>query len=145
MALQMNPEERYVDPAVLARRKYHEAAAKFCARWLIPLYVFFSIIGLVFVLAPSIIIKWRLLIEGYQLSSFIFYQCSTFGKWNILWITIMILFSQVKLWTVTYKKVKYLSQEEQKNNKIFGISYKEIVEKNCTQNQNEKNMIFGLF
>jgi hypothetical protein len=43
------------DQAVLARRKHHEAAAKWCAKWLTFLHFVFAFIGFTVVLLPVLL------------------------------------------------------------------------------------------
>ncbi len=108
----MHPETGQVDPAVLARRKYHESAAKWCAKWLASLHVFFGFIGLVFVLAPSMFKSWRVVVESLPVVLWIFQQCSTFGCLFLLYIGLIVAVSQGKYWLSDYKKIRILSAED---------------------------------
>lgn len=120
----MHPETGQVDPAVLARRKYHESAAKWCAKWLASLHVFFGFIGLVFVLAPSMFKSWRGIVESLPVISLIFQQCSTLGGWFLLYIGLIVAVSQGKYWFSNYKKIRILSAEDRIEQYV---SYEDIV------------------
>lgn len=73
-----------VDPAALARRKFHEVAARWCAKWLVSLQVFFAFIGLTLVLLPALSKPWRSIIEGNQFSAHVFQDYSTFSGWALV-------------------------------------------------------------
>lgn len=67
------------DQAVLARRRYHEAAAKWCAKCLVPLQAFFALIGFFIVLLPALSRPWRGIVESMPLLAEVFYDYSTFS------------------------------------------------------------------
>lgn len=67
------------DQAVLARRKYHEAAAKWLAKWLVPLQTFFGLLGFSVVLLPVLSKPWRSIVEGIPLLAEVFHDYSTFS------------------------------------------------------------------
>lgn len=64
------------DPSVLARRKYHEASALLCDKWLSSFHACFFLIGLVFILTPAISESFRLLINQIPIFSTLFYNYS---------------------------------------------------------------------
>lgn len=69
------------DPAVLARRRFHEAAVRWLAKLLVPLQVFFAVIGFFVVLLPVLSKPWRFLIENSPVLSQIFHDYSTMRGW----------------------------------------------------------------
>lgn len=72
------------DPAVLARRRFHETAAKWCAKGLMPLQVFFAFIGFSVVLLPILWNPWRSAVESTPLLAQIFFDYSTFSGLALL-------------------------------------------------------------
>lgn len=72
------------DPAILARRRFHEAAAKWCAKWLVPLQVFFAFIGFSVILLPVLWKPWRSVVEGTPLLAQVFHDYSTFSGLALL-------------------------------------------------------------
>lgn len=64
---------------VLGRRKYHEAAAVWCGRSLVPLQVFFALIGLFVILLPAIIKDYGAFVVEIPWLSRVFYDYSTFS------------------------------------------------------------------
>ena len=72
------------DPAVLARRRFHEAAAKWCANWLVPLQEFFAFIGFSVILLPILWKPWRGFVEGTPLLAQVFHDYSTFSGLALL-------------------------------------------------------------
>jgi hypothetical protein len=82
------------DPAVLARRKYHEAAVKWLDRISTPLLAIFAFIGVVFVLLPVLVDGWRVTVEKLPLVCWIFEEYSTIGTFamvNILVVMILLV------------------------------------------------------
>lgn len=69
------------DPAVLARREYHEAAAKWLAKWSSPLQATFALIGFVVVLLPMFSKNWRAVIENTPVAERVFRDFSTLSGW----------------------------------------------------------------
>lgn len=67
------------DPAVLARRGFHEAVAKWLARWSYPLQAVFALIGFVVVLLPTLSNNWRTVIENTPIAGRIFQDFSSLG------------------------------------------------------------------
>ncbi|WP_200384610.1 hypothetical protein [Rhodocyclus tenuis] len=65
------------DPTVIARRKFHEAAAKWLARWSYPLQGLFASIGLVVVLLPTMSKSWRSVVEMMPIAGRIFQDFSS--------------------------------------------------------------------
>ena len=72
------------DQAVLARRKYHEAAAIWLAKWLTPLQVLFALLGFFVVLLPMLLKPWRGIVEGTPLLAQVFHDYSTFSGLALL-------------------------------------------------------------
>lgn len=66
------------DPVVLARRTYHEATAKWLAKWLAPLQVFFALLGFFVVLLPALLEPWRIFIDALPIFSQVYHDYSTF-------------------------------------------------------------------
>jgi hypothetical protein len=65
------------DEEVLARRRYHEAAALWLAKSSVPLQVFFASIGFFVILLPVLSKTWRNIIEGLPILAHIFHSYST--------------------------------------------------------------------
>ncbi len=81
------------DPEVLARRKYHEAAAKWLAKWSYPLQAVFAMIGFVVVLLPMFSKNWRAVIENTPVAERFFHDFSTLSGWAmVLFLFLMALF-----------------------------------------------------
>lgn len=81
------------DPAVLARRRFHEAAANWLARWSYPLQAVFALIGFVVVLLPMFSKSWRSVIEKTPVAGRIFQDFSTLsGSAMLLFFFLMGLF-----------------------------------------------------
>lgn len=92
----MQPKDRLrktysdIDPkdpasqAVLARRKYHEAAAIWLAKWLTPLQAFFGLLGFSVVLLPMFSKSWRNLVEATPLLAEVFHDYSTLSGFALL-------------------------------------------------------------
>jgi hypothetical protein len=68
------------DPAVLARRKYHEAAARWFDKASTLLISAFAVVGLVLVLLPVLIDGWRAIVERTPIARTVFYEYSTFDS-----------------------------------------------------------------
>lgn len=66
------------DPVVIGRRKYHEAAAKWCAKWFPVLQLGLVLISFFIVFLPVIAKPWRVFIEATPVLSYIFYSYSKF-------------------------------------------------------------------
>lgn len=67
------------DPAVFARRRFHEAAARWLAKWLVPLQIFFAFIGFFVVLLPVLSKPWRSIVESIPVLAEVFHAYSTFS------------------------------------------------------------------
>lgn len=81
------------DPAVLARRRFHETAAKWLARWSYPLQAAFALIGCVVVLLPTLSKNWRSVIENTPVAARIFHDFSTLSGWAmVLFFVLMAMF-----------------------------------------------------
>ena len=72
------------DPSVIARRKIHETAAKWCDKWLAPLQALFAVTGFVVVLLPVLLEPWRSVIDDIPFIAQIFHDYSTFSGWALL-------------------------------------------------------------
>lgn len=66
-----------VDSAVLSRRRFHEAVAKWLAKWSYPLQAAFAMIGFVVVLLPTLSKNWRAVIEKTPIAGRIFQDFSS--------------------------------------------------------------------
>jgi hypothetical protein len=67
------------DQAVLSRRKYHETAAKWLAKWLAPLQAFFALLGFFVILLPVLSKPWRSIVENLPIFAQIFHDYSRFS------------------------------------------------------------------
>ncbi|MBK8134216.1 MAG: hypothetical protein IPN63_06355 [Gammaproteobacteria bacterium] len=67
------------DQSVLARRKYHEAAAIWLAKWLTPLQALFALLGFFVVLLPVLSKPWRSIVENLPIFAPVFHDYSTFS------------------------------------------------------------------
>lgn len=82
-----------IEQAVFARRAYHEAAIKWLARWSTSLQISFALIGLLFVLLPTIINDWRVIVEKIPIAAHIFRDFSSLsGSAMILFFFLMTVF-----------------------------------------------------
>jgi hypothetical protein len=70
------------DLSVLARRKYHEAIAKWQVKWLTLAQPIFGLLGLLIVLLPLFLERWRRVIESTPVVAHVFQDFSTFGVWT---------------------------------------------------------------
>jgi hypothetical protein len=91
-----------VDPAVLARLKFHEAAAKWCAKWLTPLQVFFAFTGFFVVLLPVLLQPWRSVVEAAPFLAQVFHDYSTFSGWALLNLFVGMLTALAKTYWPKY-------------------------------------------
>lgn len=66
-----------IEQAVLARRVYHQAAIKWLTRWSASLQTSFALIGLFFVLLPTIINDWRAIVEKTPIAAQVFRDFSS--------------------------------------------------------------------
>jgi len=81
------------DPAVIARRKYHEGAARWLAKWSYPLQAIFAISGFVIVLLPMFSKSWRAAIESIPIAGGLFHDFSTLSGWAmVLFLSLMAMF-----------------------------------------------------
>jgi hypothetical protein len=90
-----------IDPAVQARWKHHEAAARWLAKWDATLQVISALIGFFVVLLPMFSKPWRAVIESIPIVAKVFHDFSTFrgGSLVLLFILIVLFFaksSQIK-------------------------------------------------
>jgi hypothetical protein len=67
------------EKAVFARRKYHEATAKWLAKWLTPLQAFFASLGFFVILLPVFSKNWRAIVEILPIFAHIFHDYSSFS------------------------------------------------------------------
>lgn len=79
------------DPAVLARLKIHESAAKCCEKWLTLFHAFFAIFGFVVVLLPVLSKPWRSVIESVPFLSQVFHYYSTLSGWAMVNLLILVI------------------------------------------------------
>lgn len=86
------------DPAVLARRKYHEAAAIWLAKGLVPLQAFFASLGFFAILLPMLLKPWRNIVEGLPILAHIFHDYSTFSGLAMANLYIGMLTAVIKLY-----------------------------------------------
>lgn len=86
------------DPSVLARRRFHEAAAKWLARWSYPLQAAFAMIGFVVVLLPVISKSWRAAIESTPIVRSVFLDYSTFSGLAMANLYILMALFLVRNW-----------------------------------------------
>lgn len=77
-------------PAVFARRKAHEAAAQWLARWLTDLQIVFALIGLIVVLLPTLSKPWRAIIDGIPIVARVFHDYSTLSGWAMAHVFILV-------------------------------------------------------
>jgi hypothetical protein len=105
-----------IDPAVQARRKYHEAAARWLAKWHATLQAINALIGFVVILLPMFSKPWRAVIESIPIVASVFHDFSTFSGSSLILLSILIVLlfvrsSQLKNipgWeepTLTYRNV----------------------------------------
>jgi hypothetical protein len=78
------------DPAVLARLKYHVAAARWCEKYLSYFDSFFAYIGFFIVLLPIFLKSWRSFIQHTPILSTIFHDYSTQSGWAIINLFVLI-------------------------------------------------------
>lgn len=88
------------DPAVMARRTYHEAAAKWLAKWSYPLQAFFALIGFVVVLLPMFSNNWRAVIEKTLIAERVFHDFSSLSGWAMVLFLILMGLYVVQNWLV---------------------------------------------
>lgn len=88
------------DPAVMARRTYHEAAAKWLAKWSYPLQAFFALIGFVVVLLPMFSKTWRTIIESTPVVKSVFHDYSTFSGLAMVNLYILMALFLVRSWQI---------------------------------------------
>lgn len=72
------------EPSVLARRKLHESAARWCDRWLTLIHIYFFIFGFSTILLPTLARPWRLMIESTPLLSEVFHSYSSLSGISII-------------------------------------------------------------
>lgn len=89
------------DQAVLARRQYHEAAAKWLARRSFLLQATFALVGFVIVLLPMFSKNWRAVIENTPVAGRIFNDFSNLSGWAMV-----LLFVLMVLWGIMNWRVK---------------------------------------
>jgi len=77
------------DQAVLARRKYHEAAARWLAKWSSPLHATCALTGFMVVLLPMFSKNWRAVIENIPIAARIFHDFSTLSGWAMALLGIL--------------------------------------------------------
>lgn len=88
------------DQAVLARRKYHEAAARWLAKWLPPLQAFFALLGFFVILLPVLSKPWRSIVEALPIFAKIFHDYSTFSGLAMVHFYISMALFLVRGWQI---------------------------------------------
>ena len=106
------------DQAVLARRKYHEAAATWLARGAGILQAIFAFIGFVVVLLPVFLRSWRTVIEGTPIAGGIFHAYSTLSGLAMVNFYVLIALFLMRSWLI-----KSLPGGD-----AFGLTYKNVVD-----------------
>jgi hypothetical protein len=86
------------DQSVIARRKFHESAAKWLSKWLVPMQALFGFIGFFVVLLPVLLKPWRALVEDTPLLAQVFHDYSTFSGWALINLYIGMLTAIVKIY-----------------------------------------------
>jgi len=89
------------DPEVLGRRRYHEAAAKWLAKWSYLLQTTFALIGFMVVLLPMFSKSWRAAIENTPVAERIFNDFSTLSG-----LAMVLFFILMVLWGILNWRVK---------------------------------------
>lgn len=92
--------EALADPNVLTRSKYHEAAAKWLAKWSYPLQVAFALIGFVIVLLPMFSKNWLAVIENTPVAGRIFHDFSTLSGWAMVLLFVLMVLWGILNWLV---------------------------------------------
>lgn len=105
------------DPGVLTRRKYHEASAKWLARYYSSLQAIFAIIGFVFILLPALSKSWRTTIENIPVVITIFHDYATLNGLAMANFYLLITLFLLRNW-----KSKHLPGGE-----AIGLDYQNIV------------------
>lgn len=117
-----------VEPSVLQRRKLHEAAAKWCAKWLTSLQVVFAFIGFTVVLLPVLSKTWRSIIEHIAPLSTIFHDYSTFSGWSLVHLFVGMSTAIAKtLWMRNSSKLSMHSYKEIVNREYYPKTIREEV------------------
>jgi hypothetical protein len=80
-----------IDPAVQARWKHHEAAARWLAKWDAPLQAINALIGFVVILLPMFSKHWRAVIENIPIVEKVFHDFSTFSGGSLILLFILIV------------------------------------------------------
>jgi hypothetical protein len=88
------------DQAVLARRKYHEAAATWLARRSYILQAIFAAIGFVVVLLPIFSRSWRTVIESTPIARWVFHDYSTFSGLAMVNLYILMALFLIRSWQI---------------------------------------------
>jgi len=107
------------DQAVLARRKHHEAAARWIAKWSSPLHVICALTGLIVVLLPMFSKDWHTIIENTPIAARIFHDFSTLSGWTMVLLEIQMALFMYLNWKVdnypggwNLRKQRYLPNPE---------------------------------
>ena len=88
------------DQSVLARRKYHEAAATWLARKSYILQAVFAAIGFVVVLLPVFSSSWRAVVESTPIVRWVFHDYSTLSGLAMTNLYILMTLFLVRSWQV---------------------------------------------
>ncbi len=84
------------DPVLVARLKYHVAAARWCEKYLSYFDSFFAYIGFFIILLPIFLKSWRSFIQHTPILSTIFHDYSTQSGWAIINIFVLIFIFFIK-------------------------------------------------
>ena len=88
------------DPAVLARRRFHKAAATWLAKWSYPLQAAFALVGFVVVLLPMFSKGWRAVIETTPVAERVFHDFSSLSGWAMVLFFVLLALFLVLNWRV---------------------------------------------
>ena len=91
------------DPAVVARLKYHVAAARWCDKWFCYFESLFIYLGFFAVLLPTLLKSWRSFIQNTPFFSKIFHDYSTQTGWAMVNI-----FSLVFIFLIRHTLIKHI-------------------------------------
>jgi hypothetical protein len=72
------------DPVVVARLKYHVAAARWCEKYLSYICSLFALTGFAVVLLPVMLKSWGVFIQNIPILSKIFHDYSTLSGWALV-------------------------------------------------------------
>jgi hypothetical protein len=85
-----------IDPTVQARRKHHEAAARWLAKWHATLQAISALVGFLVILLPMFSKPWRAVIESLPIVAKGFHDFSTFRGGSLVLLFILIVLFVVR-------------------------------------------------